>query len=114
MRPAVNDRQLAEVLVECDQDLCVAERVRQDVFVAWIARPVGNRFDIMSSSAKHVRGTAPDTDVKQDLHESAFDECGFDALVANQATGVDQAGPNIVRLEPRVALQNDLCRVTGS
>ncbi len=113
VRTLQHDGKLAEVLIQRDQDLGIPERVREHLVVTRIARPIGRRLDVVSDSAEPLVSPAPDTTVKKNLHTLTSSQRRFDAFVTDQTPGIDQTGTDIVGLEPSIALQDDLGRVTG-
>ena len=69
MATSIQDRQLAEVLVEGSQYLSVRGGHRQDLVIPRIRGPVADPLDVMTCGAENRHGAAPDTCVEQNLHE---------------------------------------------
>lgn len=65
-------RNLAEVLVECDHRLMISMRLREDVGVTGITRPIRNALDLVSCGTQDVASAAPDAAVEQRFHSSAI------------------------------------------
>lgn len=59
---------LAEALVESNQNLSVPMRVRKNVRVTRIARPVRSRFDVVAGGGERLAGAAADAAVEEYLH----------------------------------------------
>lgn len=87
--------------------------MREHLVVPGVARPVGDRLHVVSGGAERPVSPTPDAAVEKNLHTSALGQCRFDALVADQTSGIDKAGSDIVRLKPGIALQDRLRRVSG-
>jgi len=68
VRLAAHDRDLAEVLVEGNEDLLILVRVREDLRVTGISRPVPCALDFVPCRGQRVACAAPDADVEQRLH----------------------------------------------
>jgi hypothetical protein len=72
VRLPANNRNLAEVFVERDHHLMITVRVREDLGITGIARPIRNALDLVSGGDQYVAGAAPDAAVEQHLHGSAI------------------------------------------
>lgn len=108
VRLPAHDGNLSEVLVERDNNLMISVRVREDLRIAGITRPVRNALDLVSSDDQRVAGAAPDTAVEEDLHGSAVGQRWFNPFVADHTSCIDEARANIIWFEPRVALEDRL------
>ena len=64
----MNDGQLAKVLVDCDDDLRCVESAAEDFLVAGILRPVGDGFDVMTSTREDSGSASPDARVEEHPH----------------------------------------------
>lgn len=60
MWPSIAHDEIAKVLVECDKDTPLIERVRQDRNVARVRRPVVYRLNIVSGTAQLPDDRRPD------------------------------------------------------
>ena len=113
VRSPFHDGQLAEIFVEGDQNLSLTECMRQQLIVAWIAPPISCRLDIVSDGGERLARPTPDTTVEKNLHTLTFGQRGFNALVPDQPSRIHEAGPNVVGLEPGVALEDGLGCIPG-
>ena len=113
VRLPADDGDLPKVFVERDENLSVPVGVREDFRVARIARPIGSRFNRVSGGAKRRAGATPDAAIEQDLHGSTVGQRWFNPFVAHHASCIDETRADIIRFEPRVALQDRFRRVTG-
>ena len=64
----MNDGELAEVLVEGQQDLAMLGSVCQNLLVTGVGRPIGNPFDFVSGCLEVGGCTAPDTRIEKYPH----------------------------------------------
>ena len=96
VRLPAHDGNLSEVLVERYHDLMISMRVREDLGIAGITRPVRNALDLVSSGDQRVAGAAPDAAVEEDLHGSAVGQRWFNPFVADHTSCIDEARANVI------------------
>ena len=109
-----HDSQLTEVLVERHQYLPARARHGEYALIARIRRPISDPVDIVPRRAQRGHGAAPDAGVEQNLHASADSTSGGSTRSCpTRRLGVHQACTNVVGLQPRVALQENLRSIAG-
>ena len=114
MRTSIQDRQLAEVLVERDQYPSLRGGRRQYLFIPRICRPVADPLDIVTRGAQDRGGPAPHTGVEQNLHDledstsaGSMRSCPTRRLAYARHARMSSGS------RPGVALQHDLRRIAG-
>ena len=65
---ALDDSQLSEVLVKCDENATLAVSPSEDLGVTWVALPVTGMLDLVSVRFEKVTSAAPHTGVQEDFH----------------------------------------------
>jgi len=111
----MNHREFSEVFVDRHDDLGGVKGAAEDVSIAWVFRPAGDGLDVMTSRRENSRGPSPDARVEEHLHGGlTIGQRRFNALVADETLRVQQAGANVLRLEPGVPFEDCLCSIASS
>ena len=71
MRNATHNRELTEILVECNEYAAISVRPREDRCIAGVFCPVARMNDVVSGSRELRSGFSPYTCVEQQLHTEA-------------------------------------------
>ena len=105
MRPLVHDSQFAEVLVQRHEDATLAMGSGENLVVARVFGPIASELKHRGQRPSahrrhHPRRTSPGA-----ASSIPGDEERFYSLATDDAAGVRQAGEDVFRLEPRIALQ---------
>ncbi|MCY4121720.1 MAG: hypothetical protein OXG72_12455, partial [Acidobacteria bacterium] len=92
MWTSIQDRQLAEVLVERNQYLSVSSRGLQNLLIPGILGPVADPLYIVTRGAQDRHDPAPHTSVEQDPHDlEGSTKRRLNAFVSDEASGGGQA-----------------------
>ena len=68
VRQSMNDRKFSKVLVDGDDHLRRLEGATENLVVAWIPRPIGDRFNLMTGMCEDTSRSSPDASVEEHLH----------------------------------------------
>ena len=64
----MHDRKFSKVLVDGDDHLRSLEGATQDLVIAWIPRPIGDRLNLVTSMCEDTGSSSPDASVEEYLH----------------------------------------------
>lgn len=114
VRTLPHDCEFAEILVESNQELLVAEGVGEYIIVTWVVRPIRHAFDSVAGRQQRLASASPYARIKEDLHGSAGCQRWLDSFVADQSPSICEACADVVDFHPGIPLQDHIgCIASG-
>jgi len=85
----------------------------KDFLITWVSVLIAGPNNIMAGFRKEFGSTTPYTCVQEQPQGLGLDGQRFDALAAYGTASINEAGLNVFRLKPSIALEDGLRGVTG-